>query len=592
MILYYNQLKTTLQTTWKNFRSADYKNLKAYSVSPSGTSNDESFIDIIRNQAKFLIDYPEFRTHALNLWTIANTSKRPLLITVMGEFKTGKSTFLNTLLGEEVLTADVTPATAVVTVISYGEQQSIMAHFENGNSREFNAADLADLTAEGNNQKKNLRNKLRYVEVKLPIDILQQITLVDTPGLNVDNPLHIEATKNFMYEADFVLWLFAYGKVASKTEETAIKELGERLKPLAVVNRIDEMDEEEESLEEVLQDAVRRLKDSIHSVYGLSSKQAQLGLKNNDSLLLEESGWNSFIHHLNSEVLDRSDSLLSKSIIAKANEIQSEIFRLATNKLESLSKKRNELINYTNTLQELNARNGVIKSSHQKIEHAIQSTWCIERDQVHKLISNDIKKVFYPLQILQSLYQELNENPKLSGVEDQFLLFEHQMNDIIHQYKEKKRQKENLRVAKNNHDYRQALCNRDWKAFNTSGFFGNRPLFDWNGEERRIKIEQRDINRAESQLEEEAKKIFRAFQEIEKTSVDLNKNVIKYLKKCSKATKKEIVHIQKKKNTLVKNHKIQLSRVEQELSRYQTVFSKVQNPIIVEELESPQKSLV
>lgn len=592
MIRYYAQLKTVLHTTWSNFRSTDYKNLRAYTVKPvPSTLENKSFTDVIRKQAKFLIDYPEFRTQALSLWMTANTVERPLLITVMGEFKTGKSTFLNTLLGQEVLTADVTPATAVVTMLSYGEEEHITAHFENGSSREFKASDLADLTAEGNNQKKKLRNELRYVEVKLPIEILRRITLVDTPGLNVDNPLHIEATKNFMHEADFVLWLFAYGKVASKTEEIAIKELGARLKPLAVVNRIDEMDEEEETLEEVLQDVVRRLKDSIHSVYGLSSKQAQLGLKNNDSLLLEESGWNKFMNHFRTDVLDRSDSLLDVSIHAKANEIQDEVLRLVAAKIKKLSKQRDELKNHTATIQKLNERNGVIKSLQHTIEQTIKATWYIERNQVQEMLSTDTKKVFHPLQTLQKGYVVLEDTPKIVGVEDQMLLFEHQMNDIIHRQKEKQRKKENLQVAKNNHNYRQALCNRDWKTYNKSGFFGNRPLFDWNGEERRLRLEQQDINRAESQLESEAKQLLKDFRELTTSSINFNKEVSKYLKKCLKALKKETLQIQKKKHSITKNHNSQFIKTEQDLTRYRKVLTEVKTPILLEELETTQNSL-
>jgi len=592
MIRYYGQLKTVLHTTWSNFRSTDYKNLKAYAVKSSpSTPGNKNFTDVIRKQAKFLIDYPEFRTQALSLWTTANTAERPLLITVMGEFKTGKSTFLNTLLGQEVLTADVTPATAVVTMLSYGEEEHITAHFENGNSREFKASDLADLTAEGNDQKKKLRNELRYVEVKLPIEILRRITLVDTPGLNVDNPLHIEATKNFMHEADFVLWLFAYGKVASKTEEIAIKELGARLKPLAVVNRIDEMDEEEETLEEVLQDVVRRLKDSIHSVYGLSSKQAQLGLKNNDSLLLEESGWSKFMNHFRTDVLERSDSLLDVSIHAKANEIQDEVLRLVTAKIKKLSKQSDELKNHTATIQKLNDRNGVIKSLQYTIEQTIKESWYIEQTKVQEMLSKDTKKVFHPFQTLQKGYEILEETPKISGVEDQMLLFEHQMNDIIHRQKEKQRKKENLQVAKNNHNYRQDLCNRDWKVYNKSGFFGNRPLFDWNGEERRLRLEQQDINRAKSQLESEAKQLLKDFRELTTSSINFNKEVSKYLKKCLNALKKETLQIQKKKHSITKNHNTQFIKTEQDLTRYRKVLTEVKTPILLEELETTQNLL-
>ncbi|MGM3243157.1 dynamin family protein, partial [Bacillus cereus group sp. Bc237] len=42
---------------------------------------------------------------------------------ITGEFNAGKSTFINALLGEKVLTSDVTPETAMVTKLVYGEQR-------------------------------------------------------------------------------------------------------------------------------------------------------------------------------------------------------------------------------------------------------------------------------------------------------------------------------------------------------------------------------------------------------------------------------------------------------------------------------------
>lgn len=255
-------------------------------------SSAEKLNYTIKNYAKdFLTINPEF---GYKLWELAKLKDEKPLITIMGEFKTGKSTFINAILGQEVLKSDVTPATAVVTMITYGKEEKLIAYFKDGNRREYPLNMLGSLTAEGDDSKQKLRNKVKYVELQMPHKLLSKITLVDTPGLNVDNQSHIEATKYFMDKADLVLWIFAYGKVASRTELAAINELGEHLKPIAIVNRIDEIDEEEETLEEVLEEIRSKLKTSVRDVFGISSIFALKGIQENKQNLLDESGWAAF----------------------------------------------------------------------------------------------------------------------------------------------------------------------------------------------------------------------------------------------------------------------------------------------------------
>ncbi|NLM20822.1 MAG: hypothetical protein GX207_03640 [Peptococcaceae bacterium] len=255
-------------------------------------SSEEKLNYILKNYAKdFLSVNPEF---GYKLWELSKTKKEKPLVTIMGEFKTGKSTFINAILGQEVLKSDVTPATAVVTMITYGKEEKLIAYFKDGNKKEYPINMLGTLTAEGDKSKQALRNRSKYVELQMPHELLNIITLVDTPGLNVDNKTHIEATKHFMDKTNLVLWIFAYGKVASKTELASISELGKHLKPIAIINRIDEIDEEEETLEEVLEDIKNKLKTSVRDIFGISSIFALRGIREKNQKLLDESGWAAF----------------------------------------------------------------------------------------------------------------------------------------------------------------------------------------------------------------------------------------------------------------------------------------------------------
>jgi len=51
---------------------------------------------------------------------------------VLGDMKRGKSTFLNALIGENLLPSDVNPCTALLTVLRYGAEKKVTVHFNNG----------------------------------------------------------------------------------------------------------------------------------------------------------------------------------------------------------------------------------------------------------------------------------------------------------------------------------------------------------------------------------------------------------------------------------------------------------------------------
>ena len=103
-----------------------------------------------------------------------------LTIMIVGEFKAGKSTFINALLGEKVLSSDVTPETAMVTKLVYGEKRKVIAHYLNGNSEVYDDACFDQLTAERDGKFKAIRHQLSHVELQMPCEILKTFTIIDT----------------------------------------------------------------------------------------------------------------------------------------------------------------------------------------------------------------------------------------------------------------------------------------------------------------------------------------------------------------------------------------------------------------------------
>ena len=117
--------------------------------------------------------------------------------------------------------------------------------------------------------------------------------------------------------------VFNAARRVTRTEIQEIKALGERLKPFAVVNRIDNIDEEEESVADVLSGVEKRLSGSVQAVFGVSAKLAREAVKAGDAALLQQCGWTGFMSKLESHFLGCAGALKLTAISDKAQEFTS-----------------------------------------------------------------------------------------------------------------------------------------------------------------------------------------------------------------------------------------------------------------------------
>ncbi|MDO4921346.1 MAG: dynamin family protein [Phascolarctobacterium sp.] len=223
--------------------------------------------------------------YAAGLDEIIKHTEEPLMLMVMGSFSTGKSSFINALVGEEIAAVEAKPTTAVVTKLCYGAQDKLTVYFRNGDSKVYSPAEFSRLTAVNDDAQQNvIHASIDYVERQMPIEILRQVSIIDSPGLNDVNEQHSAATEAFVNKADTVLWMFSSMQAASRKEVAAMDRLTPRLKPIAVVNKMDLIDEEEDDPQEFLAKIEKTLQGKVQAVIGISAKYAWEGQKENNAL--------------------------------------------------------------------------------------------------------------------------------------------------------------------------------------------------------------------------------------------------------------------------------------------------------------------
>lgn len=184
------------------------------------------------------------------------------LLVVAGEFNAGKSAFINALLGSKVLEEGVTPTTTHVHVIKYGGAVTA--------TPVETALDV----------------------ITAPVELLQDINIVDTPGTNAIHREHEAITREFVPRSDMVLFVTSADRPFTESERAflqGIRDWGKKI--VIVVNKIDIL-ETPEDIDRVLAfvaDSARTLLGFTPEIFPVAARLALRGKTGNDSALFARS---------------------------------------------------------------------------------------------------------------------------------------------------------------------------------------------------------------------------------------------------------------------------------------------------------------
>jgi GTP-binding protein EngB required for normal cell division len=165
-------------------------------------------------------------------------SEGSLYVVALGEFKRGKSSVLNALLGEDVLPVGVVPLTSIVTLVRRGPRSAV-AEYDDGRRESIDPARLGDFVTESGNP--GNAKGLRSTELSVPtIDLPHQAVLVDTPGLGSVYESGTQHTLAFLPHVDVAMIVLSVDQTLSEAEEklaAALREGGTEV--LFVLNKAD-----------------------------------------------------------------------------------------------------------------------------------------------------------------------------------------------------------------------------------------------------------------------------------------------------------------------------------------------------------------
>jgi GTP-binding protein EngB required for normal cell division len=148
----------------------------------------------------------------------------PIDVAILGQFKAGKSSFINSLIGRSILPIGVTPVTTVITRLQYGESARAVVRYFDGSSSEIGINDIEAFTSEAENpsNKKNVE----FVDIELPsLKDYDGLRLVDTPGLGSVFKYHIETSENWLPQVGTAILAISSDRPLSDNDVQLIREL-------------------------------------------------------------------------------------------------------------------------------------------------------------------------------------------------------------------------------------------------------------------------------------------------------------------------------------------------------------------------------
>jgi Dynamin family len=155
-------------------------------------------------------------------------------VVCLGQFKRGKSTLLNALVGAAVLPTGVAPVTSVVTVLRYAERIAARVRTSESGWREVAPDSIVDYVSEDRNPGNS--KGVTGVEVFVPAPLLRKgLCLVDTPGIGSVFAENTVATREFLPQMDAALVALGADPPLTGDELALLEEVSTRVPHLLYV---------------------------------------------------------------------------------------------------------------------------------------------------------------------------------------------------------------------------------------------------------------------------------------------------------------------------------------------------------------------
>ncbi len=323
-------------------------------------------------------------------------------LVVMGQFKRGKSTLINALLGAEILPTSIVPLTSIVTILRYGRESKAVVRYLNDATQEISFSDIPKYVTE----KCNPQNKLgvKDVEVFYPSDFVRDgVCIIDTPGVGSVFQHNTDVAYAYLPYVDAGIFIMTPDPPMGESEHRFLKDVRVYAdKIFFILNKTDLVNDTDLAESNAFTaDLLKKDLGQSVSICPVSAKLALAGKLKNDIEILSQSGFLTFENDLKQFLHREKGRTFLQSVISAllrytaeetmACKLEQETARLS---VEELRTKIESFENYARTTekdrdQQRFILDGQIKKLHQILDDDLD---ILKADTLQTLLRNTGKR--------------------------------------------------------------------------------------------------------------------------------------------------------------------------------------------------------
>lgn len=385
-------------------------------------------------------------------------------LVILGQFKRGKTTLINSLIGKEILPSSVVPLTSVVTILKHSDEINCNIYMQDGSNKIVRLEELTDYITEKGNPK-NIKN-VRCARIQYPSPFLEKgMLLVDTPGVGSTFLHNTETTYEFLDHLDAALFLMSADVPISQVEKELLDTIkGSTQKIFFVLNKIDNLTSQEiEEISAFNKHVLEEMWFAVQRILPISAREALKAKITNNEVLLSQSGLLNLEEALNRFLSLEKGNVVLNTAISKINRITTQKLSQIAIEKKTLLASGEELENKLGTFHKLVANlkqdredilyllKGEADKQCQKVEEMLQTLeenevprtkQCLQnffeknpdahpaalRDEMQKIIKEEIIKGF-------DIFRKDTERIISNSLQETFSRFTKRSNNIIQEFK-------------------------------------------------------------------------------------------------------------------------------------------------------------
>jgi len=302
-------------------------------------------------------------------------------VAVVGEFKRGKSTFINALLGKEILPSDILPCSATLNRVKYGMSPIVKVLFKDGHEENIPIDKLQDYVTKLTPESEKTAEDIQEAIIEYPVLYCQNnVEIIDTPGLNDDVNM-TEVTLSVLPQVDAAILVIMAQSPLSQYERDFLEnklltnDLGRVIFVVTGIDRFNRPEDANRIIESIknnihkyvtqraedqhgkgsreYEDCVKKIGEP--KVFGLSSYQYLEGKQQNDSALMAQSRFNEFAMALEKFLTEERGAILLQVPVNRVISSSMDILTTISMQENALKMKQEEFEKATdNSMAEIN----------------------------------------------------------------------------------------------------------------------------------------------------------------------------------------------------------------------------------------------